>query len=176
MGYLCSPLQTLHHAYNSNINHIRQVCNCYLCYTLEAQINHMSFQKQITLNLKRIAFLSQLMSKSGEVTSDAETVDLVEYYNDHKQVECEVKLLDMKSHLDELYRDSIATSPFASPTQISINLNGRAVVAFLIRPNNPRLVLCQDRVLEIADNGLIIKELDLLEYFKPSTNAGTNVL
>jgi hypothetical protein len=135
-----------------------------------------SFQTQAAIALDRIVFFTKLMNHEGEVKATEATADLVDYYNDHTNAECETKLIKLKVELAEIHRDSVVTSPFASPTQISIKLKGINTSAFLIRANNPRLVLCQDRILHILDNGTITKEIDLLSLFSESSNEGSNVL
>lgn len=135
-----------------------------------------NYQQQIDTALARISFLARLIRNEGIVEATESTKDLVEYYNEHSTAECEAKLLRLKAELDDIHRDSIATSPFASPTQIEIRLNNRDVRAFLIRVNNPRLVLSQDRIFQIDDIGMIVNEIDLLKIFSPLSNLGDKIM
>lgn len=53
---------------------------------------------------------------------------------------------------------------------ITIKTKGLELEALLIREDNPRLALCQDRVSHIDDANNVLASVDLLEYFQPDTS------
>jgi len=129
-----------------------------------------NYQEQLELAYKRAKLMNQLIEKEGTIEVDADTNDLVEYYNTHTLKECKAKFLRLQMEITDIYNDAQSTNPFASPTQIELSFGGEPVRAFLLRVSNPRLVYCQDRILQMDDLGSVVHEIDLLKIFAPFTN------
>jgi hypothetical protein len=131
--------------------------------------------KQADVILARISLLTRLINKEEYVIGNEETKHLIAYFNSHTLEECNTMLIDLADELERIYVSHMA-NPYSSPMQITINMRNTEISAYLIRVSKPRLILCQDRVMQVADNGTVEREIDLLHIFGHDRSVGSVII